>query len=423
MNHTLLKTILLDQHEVIRNAQIIPRAMHFDPAANYVLTGLRRAGKSTLLYQRARELAAQGVDWKRIIYINFEDERLGEFTVKDFNDLLLLQSEWSSEKGYFFLDEVQNIPGWEKFARRMADSGERVYITGSNARMLSRDIATTLGGRYFVRHVTPYRFDEYLTAQGIPFDESALLQTKANGRIRAACAQYMVTGGFPEALRYTEKREYLSGVYQKILLGDMVARNGLRNEYAVRLVLKKIAETVCSEVSYSKLHGTMKAIGVSVGKDSIIDYIGYAKDAYLLFSLQNFTASFSDKESTPRYYFGDNGLLGLFLARDNAALLENAAALALTERYPEGVFYLKSAKTGINLDFYVPDAGLAVQAAWSIAGPARRRETDALKRLAAADSSLRRLLIVTLEETETIQEDGVTIEAIPLHRFLLEMSR
>ena len=164
MNHELLKTVIYDQHQIIRDAVIVPRQYILEPNGNYVLVGLRRAGKSTMLYQKVRELIASGVAWEQIIYINFEDERLSEFKVADFNDIISVQAEMSNQKGYFFLDEIQNIEGWEKFARRLADSKERVYITGSNAKMLSKDIETTLGARYLTLYVSPYSFAEYLSA-------------------------------------------------------------------------------------------------------------------------------------------------------------------------------------------------------------------------------------------------------------------
>ena len=382
MNHTILKSVIYDQHEFIRDFQIVPRNYEFEENGNYVLVGLRRAGKSTLLYKIVLDLVASGVDWEQIIYINFEDERLSEFTVADFNDILSVQSELSDKKGYFFLDEVQNIDGWEKFARRMADAKEHIYITGSNAKMLSREIETTLGGRFFARHITPYAFGEYLTACGIPHDEPALLGTKTNGKIRAACAQYLQYGGLPESLLYKAKREYISGVYQKVLLGDIITRNSIRNDYAVKILIKKIAESVRSEISYANL---------------------------------------VEKESYPKFYFSDNGIVSLFLDRKESVQLENMAAVALARAYPDDVYYLKSAKTGIDIDFYVPSVGLAVQAAYSIAGDAREREVGNLKKLAQNAAEAVRCVIVTYEEEETIIEDGVTIEAVPLYKFLLEL--
>ena len=196
MNHDLLKNIIYDQHELIQNADIVARPSYsFEPNANYVLVGLRRAGKSTLLFKIVQDLVAKGVTWEQIIYINFEDERLSEFQKEDFNDILSVQSELSAERGYFFFDEIQIVPGWEKFCRRMADAKEHVYVTGSNASMLSREISTTLGGRYLTKYVTPYDFDEYLTAQNVPHDTRALLQTKANGRIRSYCAERRADDG------------------------------------------------------------------------------------------------------------------------------------------------------------------------------------------------------------------------------------
>ena len=421
MNHTLLKSVIYDQHEFIRNFQIVPRNYEFEENGNYVLVGLRRAGKSTLLYKIVLDLVASGVDWDQIIYINFEDERLSEFTVADFNDILSVQSELSDKKGYFFLDEVQNIDGWEKFARRMADSKEHIYITGSNARMLSREIETTLGGRFFAKHITPYTFGEYLTACEIPHNEPAMLGTKTNGKIRAAYAQYLQYGGLPESLLYKAKREYISGVYQKVLLGDIITRNKIRNDYAVKILVKKIAESVRNEISYSKLQKTLHAVNVSLAKDTIADYIRYAEDAYLLFHLQNYYANLIEKESYPKFYFSDNGILSLFLDRKESVQLENMVAVALARAYPDDVYYLKSAKTNIDIDFYVPSVCLAVQAAYSIEGEARAREVGNLKKLAKNSQEGTRFIIVTYEEEETIQEDGVTIDVMPLYKFLLEL--
>lgn len=290
MNHDLLKRIIFDQHEVIRSASIVPRRYHLDPHANYVITGLRLAGKSTLLYRVAQQLVNSGADWSRIVYINFEDERLLEFSAEDFQDIPLVQSGLSDERGVYFFDEIQNIDGWEKFARRMADSGERVYITGSNAKMLSGQIATTLGGRYFVQHVSPYRFDEYLDANGQPYGIGELNTTRDISRILRLFNSFYRNGGFPESLRFETTRPYVENVYQKVLLGDIAARKQIRNVGALRTLIKKIAETVRNDVSYTALQKALKSIGCSVGKDTVISYIKHAKDAYLLFSLSNAVA-------------------------------------------------------------------------------------------------------------------------------------
>ncbi len=420
MNHDVLKEVIFDQQDVIQGEAIVPRRYKLDPNANYAVTGLRRAGKSTLLHAVVQDLVASGVAWERIIYVNFEDERLAEFTSKDFNDILLVQKELSSDEGFFFLDEVQNIDGWEKFARRLADSGKRAYITGSNAAMLSREIATTLGGRYLIQHVSPYRFDEYLDAVGQAHDDRSIRTTSVAGAIMGRFDDFYRLGGFPESLRYRSARDYVESVYQKVLLGDIAARRGVRNVQALRILMKKVAETVRGEVSFSALHGMLKAVGLSASKDSVVDYIGFAKEAYLIFDVRNAVAKFVEREGSPEYYFSDNGLLNLFLRDKDTALLENEIAVALHDRFGEGLFYLKSAKNGIDIDFYVPEEGLAVQVAYSIEGQARVREVESLVRLARVQPDMRRYLIVTKQEQETIEADGITIEVVPAWRFLLK---
>ena len=418
MNHELLKRVIYDQHEIIRNADIVPRNYTFDPNANYVLTGLRRAGKSTLLYSICRKFVSDGIDWSRIVYVNFEDERLTEFRLEDFNDIVSVQAELSSEKGIYFFDEIQNIPGWEKFARRLADSKEHVYITGSNAKMLSNEISSTLGGRYLTKYITPYCFSEYLDARNIPHGTDVFYKTKVDAEIRRAFEEYYTDGGFPEARLYQFKKEYVSSVYQKVLLGDIVTRNKLRNENAAKILIKKIAEAVRNDISYTKLHNTVKAIGISISKDSVIDYVGYAMDAYLIFSVQNFFTKFVDRESSPKYYFTDNGLLNLFLTDKNSSLLENVVATELARRHPDGLCYLKSTQTGIDVDFYIEEEKTAIQVAYSIAGNAADREIGNLVKLAHIFDAAHRFFIITKEEETVIEKDGVKIEVLPAYKYL-----
>ena len=417
MNHDLLKTVIYDQHEVIKNFHIVNREYEFDLHANYVVTGLRRAGKSTLLYKIAQDLIAKGTDWDQIIYINFEDERLSEFTVNDFNDILSVQSEMSDKKGWFFLDEIQNVDGWEKFARRLADSKEHVFITGSNAKMLSSEIENRLGGRFLTKYITPYNFREYLTANKIDFSDKAILNTKNSGKIKREMRNYFYFGGFPENLAYKNKREYVSSIYQKILLGDIAARNGIRNTTGLRLLMKKIGESVKDEVSYSKLHNILKTIGVSISKDVVIDYIGYAQQSFLLFAIRNYFSKFVDKETTPKYYFNDNGLLNLFLNKEEPKLLENLVAINLWNKYKDKVYYLKG--QNLDADFYVEETGAVIQVAYSVTNISNNRETKALVEAAKTIKEAKKFLIITYEEEKKLSLDGVKIEVIPIWKWLI----
>ena len=418
MNHDLLKTVIYDQHEIIRNFQIVNREYEFDINANYVVTGLRRAGKSTLLYKIVQDLVANGTDWNQIIYINFEDERLSEFSLNDFNDILSVQAEMSDKKGWFFLDEIQNIDGWEKFARRLADSKEHAFITGSNAKMLSAEIENRLGGRYITKYVTPYNFREYLTAKNIDFTDKSILATKDSGKIKREMETYFYFGGFPENREYKDKREYVSSIYQKILLGDIAARNSIRNTTGLKLLMKKIGESVKDEVSYSKLHNTLKTIGVSISKDIVIDYIGYAQQSFLFFAIRNYFSKFVDKETTPKYYFNDNGLLNLFLNKEEPRLLENLVAINLWNKHKEGVYYLKG--QNLDADFFVEETGEVIQVAYSAINISNDRETKTLIEAAKSLKEAKRFIIITYEEEKELTVDGVKIEIIPVWKWLIK---
>ena len=419
MNHDILKQVIFDQIEVIQNAEIIPRDYFFEKNVNYVLVGLRRSGKSTLLYKIARELVAEGCDWSQIIYVNFEDDRLLGFTKEDFNDVVETAYELSDSKDiYFFFDEIQIIDGWEHFARRMADQKRHVYITGSNAKMLSSEMARVLGGRYIPKMIMPFSLSEALDFQKIAHNEAALLTTAKAAKIKRACQEYIAGGGLPDALLLKNKREYIKSVYEKVRLGDIIEREQVKNKMALRLMVKKIAETVMHEISFNTLSGNIKATGIKTSTDSMIDYTSYAENAYLIFRTRNYVSKFAEKESTPRFYFYDNGILSLFLVDKPTALLENAVGICLKRKYEDGVYYFKSNQTGIDIDFYIPDEGMAVQVAYAL-GDAQERETKSLISLAQKTEGVKRLVIVTSEEERTIEEDGYVIEVIPVHKFLL----
>ena len=423
MNHNILKQVIFEQIEIIKNAEIIERDYVFEKNVNYILVGLRRAGKSTLLYKIARELVEGGCEWSQIVYVNFEDDRLLGFTKDDFNDIVETAYELTDAKEiYFFFDGVQIIEGWEHFARRMADQKKHVYITGSNAKMLSSEMEKVLGGRYLSKMIMPFSFSEALDYKKIEHDEKAILTTSKSAKIRRGCQDYIMSGGFPEAQLLDNKREYIKSVYEKVLLGDIIEREKVNNKMALRLMIKKIAETVMREISFNTLAGNVKATGIKTSTDAMIDYSSYAENAYLLFRNKNYVSKFAEKESTPRFYFYDNGILSLFLIDKQSALLENAVAVYLKRKYGEDVYYFKSNQTGIDIDFYLPEEKCAIQVSYNI-DSAENRETKSLVSFAEKTEEKHRLIIVTNEEERTITKNGVTIEVIPAYKFILDTKK
>ena len=420
MEHNILKQVILEQIEIIQNAKIVNRDYDFEENINYILVGLRRAGKSTLLYKIARDLVESGCKWSQIIYVNFEDDRLLGFNKDDFNDIIATAYELTDESEiYYFFDEIQIVEGWEHFARRMADQKKHVYITGSNAKMLSSEMEKVLGGRYLSKLIMPFSFREILRFKKVDCDENAILTTSKNAKIRKECDEYILNGGFPEAQLLFNKRDYIKSVYEKVLLGDIIERETVNNKLALRLMIKKIAETIMNEISFNTLAGNVKATGIKTSTDSMIEYTSYSENAYLLFRNANYASKLAEKGSTPRFYFYDNGLLSLFLVDKQSALLENTVAVYLKRRYDDKLYYYKSAKTRIDIDFYLPEENLAIQVAYNLE-KAREREVRSLVSFAKKTEETMRLIIVTKEEEDIINTNNLSIEVIPIYKFLLD---
>src|SRR5690606_24093846 len=223
------------------------------------------------------------------------------FDVSDFNTLLEAHYSLDQEKSpILFLDEIQNIDGWEKFARRMADEKRLVYISGSNAKMLSQEMVSSLGGRYLVKLVYPYSFSEFLTANQVIFDKKILLSTTGKGQIIGMLEEYFYYGGFPELVRITLKRDYLNIIFDKIYLGDIVMRCGVTNYKALEILMKKLAEIVRHPISYSRLTNIIKSVGISVGTSTVIQYLEYAEESQIIFSIENFASKLVQRTTTPK---------------------------------------------------------------------------------------------------------------------------
>lgn len=420
MNRDTLKQIMIDQKETYLNNTIITRQYLLEENVNYCFVGIRRTGKSYLMYQQIKQLESKGVPLSQIVYVNFEDERLLEIKVTDLNTILEigLEMSGSANKPYLFLDEIQNINGWEKFVRRIADMKYRINITGSNSKMLSSEIASTLGGRFIIMNIYPYSFTEYLTANHREKNYLDVISTQDRADVLSLYNEYVTFGAFPELVDIKNKRAFLSSIYQTIYLGDIITRNKISNDFAVKLILKKIAESVTKPLSFSRLTNILKSTGMAIGKQTVINYVGYMTDSYLLFTLQNYAAKLVDKETSPKYYFMDTGLLGLMLLDSKSTQLENLVAIELIRRYGvENVFFFEN---NVEIDFYIPSESLAIQVSLQVLDDidTKERETRAFAKLNNFIPDSKCILITNSEETN-LEYDGIDIEVIPIWKWLL----
>ena len=419
MEKNVIKSVISNNIAEIPKFKVNPRNISFEEAGNYVFVGMRRAGKSYLLYQRIQELLSRGVKPHEILYVNFEDERLSGMSAGDLNLLLETHIEMYDVKPILFLDEIQTISGWEKFARRLADTKYRVYVTGSNAKMLSSEIQTTLGGRFITIDVYPYNFKEYLNADITDFSENTLFSTEGRAAVLRKFDDYFKFGGLPETLMYSTKRDYLNSIYQKIYLGDIAARHSISNLPALRVMFKKLAESVRQPLSYNRITNIVSSSGAKISVNSIINYIEYAKDAWLITPIQNIAGKIVEKETKPKYYFTDNGILNLFLLDGTTSLFENLVATNLLRTYGRSdmVFFYNK---GIEVDFYLPETATAIQACYSLNSTdgTTEREINALLKLSSL-LDCKKLLIITGDTEKTIEAGEKKIEVIPLWKWLL----
>lgn len=420
MDQELIKQIIGENQEFVQNVKLLQRPFKFEDNGNYVFLGIRRAGKSYLMFQRIHELMKRGTDIEEILYLNFEDERFIGLKSEDLDEIKRVYEETFSSRPIFFLDEIQIVPGWEKFVRRLADKSYRVFVTGSNAKMLSSEIATTLGGRFLIQNVYPFSFREFLKFEGFELKPNWLYTPGTRNGVVRSFDTYFYNGGFPELLSFEDKRSWLSGLYQKIFFGDLVARYSLRNSDSMRLLVKKLAESVMQPSSYNRLKNIVSSAGESVGVRTIIDYVGYLQETWLIFSLENYAARFAERESNRKYYFIDNGILNLFIFRPETLLLENLVAITLHRQFGEKVYFYNQ---HIEVDFYIPEESWLIQVSYNISDVQTfEREINGIVK-AAKFLNAERLQIVTRNDERVIEKDGLSIEVLPIWKWLIQIGK
>lgn len=422
MDKQIIKTIITEKQNAVTKYSVIKRNFDFDLSANYVLVGLRRAGKSYLLYYDIQKQINSGEKSKEdILYINFEDERLSFENASELGEILDAYYELYPQRiPLIYLDEIQIVSGWEKFARRLADSKYRVMITGSNAKMLSREIASSLGGRFIPKEIPPFSFKEYNRYKGIELGNNWLYDSTVCATVANSFDEYFYNGGIAESFPLSDKREYLNSLYQKILVGDIVERNGIRNPRVFRLLVRKLADSVMQPSSISRLHHIVCSSGDKISLGVLKDYLGYMEEAYLFFSIPNLASPITEQTTIQKRYMADNGLLNLFMLNGQTKLLENIVAIELNRRYrntqEETLLYYYN--KNVEIDFCIPSEKLAIQVSYSLTDSnTYEREVGAL------DSFLKKnpdysAMIVTRDQQNRIELDGHTIDVLPVWKWL-----
>jgi hypothetical protein len=429
----MLKEILLDFQEIDLPTGVPRRiAVSKVPGKATVCIGVRRSGKSTFMFQLMKKLQDSGVARQNILYLNFFDDRLHSLQHDNLGVILeayfsLYPEKKNTEKVYCFFDEIQVVSGWEPFIDRLLRMEKcEVYITGSSAQMLSREIATQMRGRALSWEMFPFSFQEFLDYKGIESDGP--LSTKKRLTVQKAFEEYWQTGGFPEVagldrmLRIKTHQEY----WGAMLFRDLVERHDISHPKAVTDLAHWLVDNTGSLYSINNLTGYLKSLGHKAPKPAVTDYLEWFEDAYVLFTVRIFDASLARTNTNPKkIYCVDHALVtsissGILVNSDH--LLENLVFTALRRVTPD-IFYYKT-KAGREVDFIAGRQGpsrMLVQVCESMAAQqTRKRETNALAE-AMTELKLSQGIIVTRNEEEQILVDSGKIDVVPAWRFMLNM--
>jgi predicted AAA+ superfamily ATPase len=430
----LLKEVIFDFQE-LELLTGIPRRVGVKPLAGKatVCIGVRRSGKSTFMFQIMQQLIDGGVARQNILYLNFFDDRLHGLHHERLGIILeayfsLYPEKKNAETIYCFFDEIQVVAGWEPFVDRLMRTEKcEVYITGSSAQMLSREIATQMRGRALSWEMFPFSFREFLDFKGIEVHDP--LSTKKRLIVQKAFEAYWETGGFPEVagldrqLRIKIHQEY----FNAMLFRDLVERHDISHPKAVVDLAHRLMDNTASLYSINNLTGYLKSLGHKAPKTAVSDYLAWFEDAYVLFTVRIYDASLARANINPKkIYCIDHALVtstssGILV--NSGHLLENLVFTALRRTTPE-IFYFKT-KSGREVDFVFHgqdrSRGL-VQVCESLVDPkTRKREITALSE-AMAELNLSEGTIVTRGEDEQIQVAPGKINVVPAWRFVLNLS-
>lgn len=422
----MLKTIIIDNQQNL-NPEVWERALKLPVKSGKIITlaGVRRSGKTYHLFNLMNQLKAAGVPGKRLVYLNFEDERLN-FSSQDL-DLILqgYQELYSSQKlseCFFFFDEIQEVDGWEKFVSRVYASVSRnIFITGSNAKLLSKEIATALRGRTVTFEIYPLSFAEFARIQSPKLN---LYSSADKAKLANLFNRFMHQGGFPELVKQKAelKDKILQEFFNVLLLRDLIERYDIGNSAALKYFCKRAVAASAGQFSVNKIYHEFKSQGYQISKDSLYAYQDYVETVYLNRFVNKYSHSVIKAEnSLKKIYVIDQGLgsaLDYKFSQDTGRLLETTVALELLKQDKQIAYW----QNGGECDFVIIDKGrvsAAIQVTAEMAEvKTREREIKGLAQ-ACQKFSLKEGIILTLDYEEQIKQEGAKILVLPAWQYFL----
>jgi len=416
MDREKLKQLVLEQSQIKNPPDTIPRELQTDinrlreVPTIVIISGIRRSGKSTLMHQIRSEYIDDSY------YVNFDDERFVNFTVDDFQVLYEVLIELFGDRNIFFFDEIQNIKIWERFVRRLHDYGKKIYVTGSNASMLSRELGTHLTGRNIPFSLYLFSFKEFLQFKKFSYPSLNRLTTKQKSMLKRFFNEYLEKGGFPEYLQ-TEKIEYLKSVYENILYRDIITRYNLPHEKPIKEVIYYVVSNIGKEISFNNL----KKLTNLSSATTIREYFEYLENSYLAFLIPRYNPSIKKQiYYNKKVYFIDAAMakiLGFRTSDDLGRTLENIVFLHLKRKNKEIYFH----KEKYECDFVIRE-GITIREAIQVTNQLHdnmEREMNGLLE-ALQTYKLSKGLILTSDYEDEIVEKKKKIIIKPVWKWLLE---
>ena len=424
IDEKIILQVLAEQQEEIKGYKLqkwVPRKeeslFEFDTKMAQVVIGVRRSGKSTLCH---KVLLERGI---RYGYMNLDDDRLAKMKTDDLNTVLsCVYQLYGTDVPYLVLDEIQNVDGWYLFVNRLLRTDMHIFVTGSNAKLLSGELATHLTGRYNEIHLYPFSFSEYCNYHQV---DTQNITTKGEADCKRAFMDYIHDGGFPEMQGLRNKRAYVQSLIEAILLKDIKNRFRIRDVDALRKLAHHLINNACQEVNYDEL---TKELGMS--DKTVKKYIDYLAQAFLIQLLTRHSFKSKERIRNPKVYIVDAGMQGNrdnVLAPENLGWrLENVVYIELLRRCAYDfydVYYYKLNPRAKEIDFVVCDKNKAIeliQIAYEIDSQrAYERETSSLVKASGA-LSCNNLTLITFSQTRDVEIDGKTIHIVSALEWLLK---